>query len=94
MRQMLGTFLLGIAGIAATVFAIAADWPWRWWAWAAVAVPSLIGGVLMIWRDRKPDRSASPRSGDGGVTASGERSVALETNLGIVSTGDDATIER
>ena len=47
----------------------------------------------MIWRDGKSSELQSDAD-KGATTASGDRSVALNTNYGIVSTGDDTTIER
>ena len=91
---MIGTFILGAVAILASIFAVALRWPWPWWAWVLVAAPCVIGGILMIWRDRTPHGQHSAGSEKEGVTASGDRSVALNANYGIVATGDDTTIER
>ena len=91
---MMGTFILGAVAILASIFAVALRWPWPWWAWVLVGAPCVISGILMIWRDRKPHGLHSVGSEKEGATASGERSVALNTNYGIVSTGDNTTIER
>ncbi len=94
MRQMIGSFILGVVAITVAVLAVALQWPWPWWAWIVIGVPCVIGGILMIWRDRKSHGLQESRSGKNVVTASGARSVALNNNSGIVSTGDNTTIER
>lgn len=91
---MVGTFILGILAILASVFAVALRWPWPWWAWVLIGVPCVIGGILMICCDRKPQELQSAGSEKEVATASGDRSVALNANYGIVSTGDNTTIER
>lgn len=93
MRQMIGTFIVGVVAIVASILAIALHWPWPWWAWVVIILPCLIGGILMILRERERFESRPPGSQDA-VTASGERSVIVNTNTGIVATGDDTTIER
>jgi hypothetical protein len=91
---MVGTFIIGAVAVLASIFAVALRWPWPWWAWVVVGALCIIGGILMIWRDRKPRKLQSAGSGKEGATASGDRSVALSTNYGIVSTGDNTTIEQ
>ena len=93
-RQMVGTFILGAVAILASIFAVALHWPWPWWAWVLVGAPCVIGGILMLWRERKPPELQATGSDKKAATASGDRSVALDTNFGIISTGDDTTIER
>lgn len=94
MRQMVGTFILGLVAILASVFAVALHWPWHWWVWIVVGVPCAVGGILMVWRDRKSPELQSTDSEKNVAIASGDRSVALNTNFGIVATGDDTIIER
>jgi hypothetical protein len=93
-RQMVGTFILSVAAILASIFAVALRWPWSWWAWVLIGVPCIIGGILMICRDRKSRELQPTASAKEVTTASGDRSVALNANYGIVSTGDNTTIER
>lgn len=91
---MAGTFILGAIAIVVSILAVALHWPWSWWVWVVVSAPCVVGGVLMIWRDQKPSELQPTGSEKNVATASGHRSVAVNTNLGIVSTGDDTTIER
>jgi hypothetical protein len=93
-RQMVGSFILGIVAIVASILAVALHWPWSWWVWVVVVAPCVVGGILMIWRDRKSPELQRNGSEKNVATASGDRSVALNNNFGIVSTGDDVTIER
>lgn len=92
-RQMIGSFILGVVAIAVAILAVALQWPWPWWAWTLVVVPCVIGGILMISRHQKSSglRSESDKNV---AIALGDRSVALNKNSGIVSTGDNTTIER
>ena len=94
MRQKVGALALGLVGILASIFAVALHWPWPWWAWVLVSALCVIGGILTIWRDGKSNELQSAAAGKEAANASGDRSVALNTNYGIVSTGDDTTIER
>jgi hypothetical protein len=94
MRQMIGTFILGVASLLASIFAVALHWPWTWWVWVLLGVLCMISGILIIWRDGNSSELPSAGAGKEAVTASGDRSVVLNTNYGIVSTGDDTTIDR
>jgi hypothetical protein len=94
MRQMIGSFILGVIAIVASILAVALHWPWSWWVWVLLGVPCVISGILMIRHGRKQSELPSTGSGKSVVTASGDRSVALNNNLGIISTGDDTTVER
>jgi membrane protein implicated in regulation of membrane protease activity len=91
---MVGTYVLGAVAILVSIFAVALHWPWPWWVWVLISAPCVVSGILMIWRDGKSSELRSPDTEKGSVTAAGDRSVALNTNYGIVSTGDDTTIER
>jgi hypothetical protein len=93
-RQMIGTLLLGVVGIVASILAIALDWPWPWWVWVLLGASCAIGGILMLWRDRKPSEFQTSGSKKNVAVASARRSVAVNNNPGIISTGDDTTIER
>jgi hypothetical protein len=86
-RHMAGTFVLGVAAIAASVFAVAVSWPWPWWAWAAVAAPAVTGGVLMIWRDRHPAALAGNESPEGGGAASSSPPMVTDDVTNTVSGG-------
>ena len=94
MRQMIGTVIFAVAAIVVAVLAVALHWPWSWWVWILIAVPCAVAGVLMLWPEQKSPESQSAGSGKTVVTAKGKRSVAVNKNSGIISTGDDATIER
>lgn len=94
MRQMVGSFILGVVAIVASILAIALRWPWSWWVWVVVGAPCAAGGILMIWHDRKTPELQRAGPEKNVVTASGDRSVALHNNFGIVSTGDDVIIEQ
>lgn len=91
---MVGTFILGAVAVVVSILAVALHWPWSWWVWIVVGAPCVVGGILMIWRDKKPPELQPTGSEKNVTTASGDRSVAVNTNFGIVSTGDDTTIER
>jgi len=84
---MAGTFVLGVAAIAASVFGVAVSWPWPWWAWAAVAAPAVSGGVLMIWRDRNPAALAGNESPEGGGAASSSPPMVIGDVTNTVSGG-------
>jgi hypothetical protein len=92
-RQMIGTFILGVVAILVSIFAVALHWPWPWWAWLSVLTPCVIGGILMMWRSQKSHKLRPSGSERNIATASGNRSIALNNNSGIVSTGDDTTVE-
>jgi membrane protein implicated in regulation of membrane protease activity len=92
--RQIGAFILAVIAIVATILAVALKWPWPWWAWVLLGTPCVIGGVLMIWRERKPSESHSARAKKNIARASGERSIAVNRNSGIIATGDNTTIER
>lgn len=91
---MIGTFILAVVAIVASILAVALHWPWSWWVWVLVGAPCVLGGILMIWRERKPSESQPTDSEKSVATALGDRSVAVNNNSGIISTGDNTTIER
>jgi tetratricopeptide (TPR) repeat protein len=93
MRQAIGTLILGAVGILATVLSVALDWPWPWWTWALLSALCVACGVLMAWRSTKTTGFGEPRP-----IASGNMSVAINTNYGTVSnlgvpvSGDHASV--
>jgi len=93
-RQMIGTFVLGVVAIVASILAVALRWPWPWWVLVLVGALCVTGGTLMIWRERKLSQVQSSGSAKSVATARGERSVAVNKNVGIISTGDNTTIDR
>lgn len=62
---------------------------------------AVAAGVLVAWVSSltgsptpPPPAPASPGTGSGGPTASGERSVAVQDNSGVIVTGDGGTVQR
>jgi MFS family permease len=58
MRVSIGVFLLGVAGIVASILAAALRWPWPWWAFGIIAFLAFVAALLMLQREHKqPDTS-------------------------------------
>jgi hypothetical protein len=58
MRVSIGAFLLGFAGIVATMLTAAFRWPLPWWAFGIIAAFAFIAAFLMLQREHKqPDTS-------------------------------------
>lgn len=61
---------------------------------------AVVAGVLVAWvsslngSPAPPPTPPSPSPGSGSVTASGERSVAVRDNSGVIVTGDGGTVQR
>lgn len=53
MRQYIGTIVLALLGITLGALAVATSW----WVWIVIAVPSIVGAVL-LYPVRKSERSA------------------------------------
>lgn len=59
-------------------------------------VGAVIAGLLGVWATSAlaPSPSPAPSGGGSGPVASGERSVAVKDNSGVIVTGDGGTVQR